>query len=215
MIDKVIKTCQQLVLITLFLPFAVQAELPKSLVPFYLGVGLGSSSYEVANNDLQSRKIDETGFYYQLYAGIPINQYIAVEAGFADISKLDETIRQEFAGTSERNVELYRRYELDYYGFRFDLKLSIPVTEYAAIYGKVGVFSWQSDYYKQLTVNYFDPQITDIDRRESGSASDTDGHYAIGIEGGKNRFTFFIEHELFETDNENIYGINAGLAYHF
>ncbi|WP_394175789.1 outer membrane beta-barrel protein [Thalassotalea litorea] len=197
------------------MPAVCRAALPKSPVPFYIGTGLGSSSYDYPNNDLESRSVDKSGFYYQLFAGYPINKYFAIEAGFTDLSKLEEIIEQEFAGTGDRNVDLYRSSVQDNYGFRLGLKASLPLSRHFALYSKASFFNWHTDIDKKLVINHYDPSIEDTNRVESYSDSGTDGHFAIGIEGTKERLTIFIEHELYQTEIENIYGVNVGVLYRF
>ncbi|QDP02312.1 outer membrane beta-barrel protein [Thalassotalea sp. PS06] len=213
---KIIGICRKVTVVALLLcPFASNAEIPRSPIPFYAGVGLGSSSYDYPNNDLESRSVDKSGFYYQLFAGYSFNEYFAIEAGYAVLSELEETIEQEFAGTTDRNVELYRDSTISVDGFRLNLKGSLPINRHFSLYAKAGLFRWNSDHDTVLTVNYFDPEIEDIDRRESVSDSGTDGHYAIGVEGRRDRLSVFIEHELYETETENIYGVNVGIHYVF
>ncbi|WP_171022230.1 outer membrane beta-barrel protein [Thalassotalea litorea] len=197
------------------LPLFCRAEIPKSPIPFYIGTGVGSSSYDYPNNDLESRSIDKSGFYYQLFAGYPINKYFAIEAGFADLSKLEEVIKQEFPGTTDKNVNLYRSSIQDNYGFRLGVKASLPLTSHFALYGKASFFNWHSTIDQKLTINYYDPAIADVNQSESYSDSGTDGHYAIGIQGTKERLSIFIEHELYQTEIENIYGVNLGVSYRF
>lgn len=80
--------------------------------------------------------LDDTDTGYSLGLGYDFNKYLAVEAGYMDVG--EASIAYTNGGDS-----LNGSVEGD--GFYFGPKVSLPLTDKLAVFGKIGFFTWDGD----------------------------------------------------------------------
>ncbi|MEX2489704.1 MAG: OmpA family protein [Pseudomonadales bacterium] len=109
---------------------------------WYLGAGVGQSRATIAHKQIRDDLLasgftttdfdmDEEDFSYKLFAGYQFNRNFALEAGYFDLGEFDYTATTVPTGTKTG--------ELEFQGWNFDLVGTIPLSERAGVFGRIGV----------------------------------------------------------------------------
>lgn len=123
--------------------FDFRAEPPH----WYIGGNFGRTAESVDNGEIANTIIgggltsideDETDRGYKLFVGYQFNQYIALEAGYADLGDFSyEVARAPGAGTLNA--------ETNYKGYNLDVVGTWPLTPRLSAFGRVGAFYYETE----------------------------------------------------------------------
>lgn len=164
------------------------AQQAKAESPWYVGASIGGSDADYSAGELQSDlanlgwninnpSVDDTDTAWKAYVGFSINQYVAVEGGFADLGKVDT----RFGATVGPNQvdailsDTYRVHPVLGDGWFGAVVLSWPVSpDRFSLTARAGLIGWESD----IDVEVVQGGTGSVSDRDSG----TDMLYGAGLE---------------------------------
>jgi OOP family OmpA-OmpF porin len=157
-------------------------------------VALGFSSAQVT--------VDESSKGFKVFAGYQFNRHLAVEGFYSDLGSFDVSIATTGPATSIAG-------DVSVKGFGADLVGIYPASETVSIFGKVGVFSWDSDTSLRGTGGAAAGQSA------SASESGSDAKFGLGADWklGKN-VRLRTEWEYYNFDTA-VSMLSIGLLYRF
>lgn len=138
----------------------------------YLGAGMGRSSVDSSEDGIS---FDDTDTGWKFFGGYAFNENIAVEGAWVDIGDFTDNVSVPALGVNKMS--------LDIDGFAVSGVGSLPVGDSAAVFGKLGIWSWNADG-KVVGVSA-DDSGTDVMFGVGGSYSFTD---AISVRAEWERF---------------------------
>jgi len=153
----------------------------------YVGVSLGKASLDYGAGDLQqdlsnlgwsinNPSVNESDSAWKVYAGFAINDYFAVEGGYAD---LGEVVTQYGVSIPPSQIDAILLDTFNVHPYQGDgwfgaVVLSWPIQpEKLTVFGRLGFFGWESD----LDVRVISGGTGSINDRESG----TDAMWGAGL----------------------------------
>jgi hypothetical protein len=106
---------------------------------FYLGGGLGFSSYDIAdfNEEYANLRFEDDTFGFKFFAGYRIFRYLAVEASYTDygnVTRHEEYITRE-----------YRELKVSIDAWDVSVVGMLPLSSKTNLFGKVGYAPWNAD----------------------------------------------------------------------
>lgn len=135
----------------------------------YIGGSVGQTDYD-------SSAIDD-GTSFELKGGYKFNEYFGLEGSYLDLGDGD------ISGGGSVSVD----------GFKAAVVGSIPVAETVDIYGKVGLYSWDSD-----------------------GNDGNDINYGVGVAWGvADNVKVNLGYDMYELDEADVNNVNLGLTYSF
>ncbi len=184
------------------LVFLVAASIPASAsdTGFYLGAALGSSSIDVLDfYPTLGDSVEDNDVAYKAYGGYRILKFLAVEAGYVNFGNPQWL---------ERNVQGFReRADVNIKGWDAFVVGILPVGNVVDIYGKLGVFAWDTQIESFLQ--------GDVVYTESSTGTDTVYGFGIGFWVGPN-VTLRGEGEWFEIGDYGsvaLYSVNVTYTF--
>ena len=162
----------------------------------YVGIGIGSASYEVDLTSLGGGNFDDDSTGTKLYGGYNFNKYYAAEAAvynFADasIGSIETSPGSGTFVSASASVKGVGAYAVGIY----------PLSKKFSLVGKLGVINWDVDL--ELNGNTATNDGTDMAYALAGS-------YAFTKE-----FLFTAEWESFQTDNPELSMFSLGFKFNF
>ena len=178
----------------------VTAAIPTSAIEngLFIGGSIGGSSLEIRDFDDELGDLRFSGgdTAYQLFAGFRFLNFLAVEAGHADLGDPTDVIASIEGDELEVRIGLNG---LD--AFAVGLLPLGPVD----LFAKVGVVSWDADIVAVL-----------VDVIDSDSDSGTDAAYGIGVALRLGQVALRAEGEQFKiADAEDVYMFSIGATFTF
>lgn len=182
---------------------------------FYAGVGFGQTKtkdyddYVAQNFDdgsITSASFDDSDTGLRIFGGVTINPNFAVELGFLDLGEASTDAESD-------GCCFYAPGEVKHSASADGMELSavarIPITEAAAIFGRLGVFNWDVS-----------EKISDTTGGASGSDDGNDVFYALGGEYRfPSAFALRAEYAFYTVDATggefDISNLSAVAAYYF
>lgn len=167
---------------------------------FYIGGSVGKSDIddEIAIPALiTSGSVDGTDTGFKIFGGYQFNQNFGVELAYVDLGKA--TYSGDFFGTpvAGGKVELW--------GINISAVGTLPLNPSFAVFGKVGLFSWEA-------------KASDVTGGVPFSAKDDGADISYGIGASYNftkNFSARAEWEFFNTDAADASLLSIGLVYNF
>ena len=101
----------------------------------YIGGGMGRSDVDVSDGGIS---FDDTDTGWKIFAGYKFNEYYSVEGAWVDIGDFDDNQYVSLFG-----MVVPVSLEID--GFAVSGIGSYPIGDSAAVFGRLGVWSWNSD----------------------------------------------------------------------
>jgi OOP family OmpA-OmpF porin len=101
----------------------------------YFGASVGESTIDVCDDfyyEFGATSCDDNDTGWKLFGGIELNQFIALEGGWADFGE---------ATASAGPVDI----KLEGKGFTLDGKVSAPLTDVISVFARLGVVFWEAD----------------------------------------------------------------------
>lgn len=161
---------------------------------FYAGVGVGQSTVEIDDSDID---FDETDVGWKAFAGYRFMPYFGVEGGYVNLGEPDDTLTVE-------DIDVDLEVELD--GWNLYAVGFWPIGEKWDLFGKFGVIAWDADL-KASAAGL------------SASEGDDGEDLAYGLGFGWNfseRFSLRGEWEYFDIDDaDEVYLLSVGVVYRF
>ena len=116
---------------------AVSMVLSGSVVAdaFYAGAGLGRSDIDA---DEGGSSFDDTDISWKILGGYRFTDNIALEAAWVDLGDFSDNVYYPSPGITAKT-------SIDINGLAVSGVGSLPVGESAAVFGKLGIWSWDSD----------------------------------------------------------------------
>ena len=109
-------------------PFAVQAD-----SGFFVGGSIGSATLD---EDFEGFAVDDDTESYRIFAGLQLNDLIAIEGGYQNFGDFEERI--DLNGTTS-----ITRLTAD--GWTLGGTLTLPVSDQVSLFGRAGIFMWDAD----------------------------------------------------------------------
>ena len=100
---------------------------------FYAGIGLGRSDIDA---DVGSSSFDDTDISWKILGGYRFTDNFALEAAWVDLGDFSDNVSYS-GGVAKTNIDIN--------GLAVSGVGSLPVGESAAVFGKLGIWSWDSD----------------------------------------------------------------------
>lgn len=149
--------------------------------------------------------VDDTDTGYSIGLGYEFNKYVALEAGYANLGEASASYADS-RGSANASVEAD--------GYYLGPKLTLPVTDKFAIFGKMGLFVWKADGRASGTGAFASPTV-------SASDDGTDLYFGVGmgydvtdtlsVKAEWTRFRF----DGGESSDTDVDFISAGLVFKF
>jgi OOP family OmpA-OmpF porin len=124
-----IKTALAATLPAILLAFGAPASAQDS--GWYIGGAYGMTSVDVDTSGLPGVTIDDGDSGFKIYGGYQFNKHLGAEAGYVDFGKFPVT-----AGSTG---------DLSLTAYTFAAVGTLPLNEAFALYGKAGLWMWESD----------------------------------------------------------------------
>ncbi len=178
----------------------------KSTEPgsFYIGGYIGKSFYDIDTNLAGS--VDNKDTSFKLIAGLQFNEFIAWELGGIDLGTASVDLSSQSSNGQQRIAASSSRS-----GLITNLNLGLPVTEFFSIYGKLGIYSWQTDNDVYNNNEEYDSWLEEY----LDSERETSVFYGIGARVTWSHFMFSAEWERYDTEIDNVDVVSIGLLYRF
>jgi OOP family OmpA-OmpF porin len=159
----------------------------------YAGAGAGRSDVD-ADAGFSSFSDTDTG--WKIFGGYAFNKYFAVEGAWVDLGDFSDTVPDPlFFIPTKMNLELD--------GFAVSGVGSYPVNEAFTIFGKLGIWSWESDVSIPVLGLSADDDGTDVMFGAGGSYSFTK---AIAVRAEWERFTA-------DSDDTDLFSISGVYSF--
>ena len=162
----------------------------------YIGLGIGSTSYDVDLSSLGGGNFDDNSTGSKIYAGYAFNKYYAAEAAFYNFAEASVGSVETSPGSG-----LFASAKADMKGLGAYAVGMYPVSKEVNLILKLGVLSWDAD----LRVN-----------NTSGSNDGTDVAYALAASYAFTKTLLAVaEWESFDTDNPEVSLLSIGFKFIF
>jgi len=162
----------------------------------YVGLGIGSASYDVDLSGLGGGDFDDNGTGTKIYGGYAFNEYIAAEAAYYNFAEASVGAVESSPGSG-----VFNSAEADMTGLGVYAVGMYPVSKEVNLMLKLGVLNWDAD----LKVN-----------NTSRSNDGTDVAYAIAASYGFTKALLLTaEWESFDTDNPEVSMLSLGFKFIF
>jgi len=148
---------------------------------WYAGVSAGQTTFkdwsfgnDANDGSFTSRSQDDRETGWRVFAGVDLGRYLAIELGYADFGEATFRAQSDGSGSVFAAGPVTESVTLE----AFDLALlgKLPLTEELALFGKVGVFQWESTYDASATFQCCGPLAF-------GQSDDhTDLSYGAGVQ---------------------------------
>lgn len=139
---------------------------------------------------------------FSVLAGYQVNNYFAIQGGGVYLGSFD----MGYSWDSDRYTD---EDTLSFYGAEASLVGYLPVNKAFALYGKLGILAWESDYKTTYSGHYHDYSI-------STTEDGVDALYGIGAEFFLNpNFSVITEATYYDIDNFSISYYSAGVKFNF
>ena len=171
----------------------------QGLAQPYLGFSVGQSDTDedVAAGLIDSGTVDGKDTGFKLYGGYRVNRHFALEAGYVDLGEVG--YRGTFTGLPVTNGQIETS------GLNLSAVGIVPIGQSFSLFGKVGLFLWESE-------------ATDLTGGAPfrSTADDTDVSFGLGasFDFGRN-FSLRGEWERFEVAGSDSDLLSVGFAYRF
>ncbi|WP_049721503.1 porin family protein [Gilvimarinus polysaccharolyticus] len=174
--------------------FALGLLTQPALAGFYVSGTGGLSNPEAYDLD------EALGLSVQ--AGYQINPYFAIQGGATHLGTFDvEYSQNDSYYINEETVSLY--------GAEASFVVTLPLSEEFSLYGKAGLFIWESNYeveYSERRRDYISSETTD----------GTDAAYGIGGEVRLNpKFSIIAEANWYDLDGSEVNYFSGGVKFKF
>ena len=162
----------------------------------YIGLGIGSASYDVDLSGLGGGSFDDKGTGTKIYAGYAFNEYYAVEAAYYNFAEASVGAVESSPGSG-----VFNSAKADMKGLGAYAVGMYPVSKEVNLMLKLGVLNWDAD----LKVN-----------NTSGSNDGTDVAYAVAASYAFTKeLLVTAEWESFDTDNPEVSMLSLGFKFIF
>ena len=162
----------------------------------YMGIGIGSASYDVDLTALGAGNFEEDGTGTKVYGGYAFNKYYALEAAYYNFAEASVGAVETSPGSGT-----FASAAADMKGFGAYAVGMYPVSKEFSLIAKLGVLSWDAD----LTVN-----------AASGSNNGTDVAFAVAASYAFTKeLLAVVEWESFDSDNPELTMLSIGFKFIF
>ena len=202
---------------------------------WYVGGSLGGATYDVNKNDfiddsslnsLEST-FDDTDSAYKVFGGYQIDEYFAVEAGYANLGELsfsngNYTGWGDSLGNDGLLIETLET-SIKVTSFMVNGVAQYPISDRFSVFGKLGVYRWDSDASQKYIGEHYlvvagviQPEVfKTVVHQSSDSDSGTDVFIGLGLSYQWSNFDIRTEYEIYESDGEKINVASIGALYRF
>jgi OOP family OmpA-OmpF porin len=170
--------------------------LPAAMADPYIGVAVGSASYDVDLSAFDAGSYDDDATGTKVYGGYSFSEYLAVEAGFYNFAEASVGAIETEPGSGE-----YNSGEASVTGVAVYAVGVYPVNREIKLIAKLGALNWDAD----LRVN-----------DTLASNGGTDVTYSLGASYAFTKELHGVfEWESFDTDNPELSMYSAGFRFVF
>lgn len=200
-------------IILLFINYSVQAG--QWMIGGSLGVARGGASSGELNGELESRGInatisdvDSNRVMAQIFAGYEYTSRWGVELAYVDLGDVSASINGTITGVNNYFANGQDIYPQTATGWLLSSVYRYPVSGQLQLTGRLGVYSWATDYTLQTN-------IASQDISEDG----TDISYGIGLESGswikRGGIVGQLNWERYSVNGETVDILALGVSYRF
>jgi opacity protein-like surface antigen len=135
-----------------------------SLLPIYVGVGYGNTTYKGEPNNfpalLPGQSLKEDSKFYELYLGLRLNEFLAIEGGYAQFGQVEADYKNDPDWVSIISPKDKEKVDFNRYGV--SAILEYPVALGFSVFGIVGVSYYEFD---KTLYGGFSPIEGDLEER--------------------------------------------------
>ena len=171
--------------------FAITLMMPLSEARaegnWYVGASIGQAGLDYSGGDLQrdlenlgwsisNPSVDDSGTAWKAYGGYAVNDYFALEAGYADLGKVVTQYSASIPPTQINAIlnDTFRVHPYQGDGWFGAMVLTWPISpDRFSLMARAGMFGWESN----LDVRVISGGTSRVSDRESG----TDAMYGVGV----------------------------------
>jgi len=162
----------------------------------YLGLGVGSTSYEVDLSSVGGGNFDDSSTGTKIYGGYAFNKYYAAEVAYYNFAEASVGAIESFPGSGAFNAGDAKMNGIAAYAVGM-----YPVNKEVNLMLKVGVLNWDAD----ISFN-----------NTSGSNDGTDLAYGLAASYAFTKELLMVaEWESFDTDNPEVFLFSLGFKFIF
>ena len=152
-------------------------EVPEPV--WYAGAALGQSSFSewgfiAADSTFTSASRDSSDLAWRVMGGVDLGRYISFELGYADYGEASFHGQNDGTGAFFAAGPVSETAKVQAYDLAF--RARVPVTTSAAVFGRVGMMQWQSEYVVSGTAQGSGPF------REKQSDDEPDAIFSLGAQ---------------------------------
>ena len=179
---------------------------------FYVGLNVGQSIYSsdvpdfafLDDGSITSVGLDDSDMGLGLMLGYQFSPYLALEGGYVDVGELNVDMSSDGTGSEYAPGKVTFKEEGD--GVFLDVKGILPLHEQLSLYGKIGVWNWNTDSVIADTTGSL------ISKSEDGSDALFGFGAAFDISNG---FGMVADYTIYILDDENVNVFSLGVQYGF
>ena len=207
---NIMRTLNQSVLLGAATLFFVTVAQGQEDYEWYIGAGLGDSTYDSGVNSLTgTASLDEDDNTAKLFAGVSVNPNLAIELQYADLGEATLTgndgdrfnINNQAFVFNTDNASISAEGEtigISALGF-------LPINDSVSAFARLGLHAWDVT-----------GDVTTPDQRTEVEDDGTDVFFGAGVEIALiEQFRLRIEGEHYELDDEDVRSIGGSLLYRF
>jgi hypothetical protein len=190
----------------LWLTVVLAPAVPAAELDVYGGLGLGYAAQEVKQPGLLigpgqflSRDIEGSDLAARVFAGVRLHPYLAIEAGYVDLGKVDALVPVLTSDAQLGQVDT----KIDTSGWEVTVVGIWPINREFEAFGKLGLVAWDSDFTE--------------DGAGAASQDGTDLAYGLGIDYlGTERLRFRIEGMVYDLSGfDEAIAVTGSVIYSF
>jgi OOP family OmpA-OmpF porin len=173
-------------------PVAAQGQ---SDAGWYIGGAYGMTSFDLDTTGITNPSLDDSDSGFKIYGGFQFNKHLGAEVGYVDFGKA--SISGSLSGIPFTG-------NIDVTAFTFAGVGTLPLNESFALFGKVGLWTWDA------TAN-----VSALGSAGSADDSGTDVFFGVGARYNLNKnFALTLEVEMYDSD-DSVTMTSLGVRYQF